>query len=92
MGGLTGCSHADQHRGEVEGPRCRADEHGDVAAGHGAQTELNACRFSPTRLNDLCQCLPVEEAAEEHGDLGSNHCDRCRSQQIGDGEDPIDDS
>lgn len=42
VGGLTGCSHADQHGGEVEGPRCRADEHSDVAAGHGAQTELNA--------------------------------------------------
>lgn len=57
VGGLTGCSHADQHRGEVEGPRCRADEHGHVAAGHGAQTELNARRFWPTGLNDLC--LPM---------------------------------
>lgn len=37
-------------------------------------------------------CLPVEEAAEEHGDFWANHRDRRRRQQIGDGEDPVDDA
>lgn len=27
---LTGCSYADQYRGQVKGPCCRADEHSDV--------------------------------------------------------------
>lgn len=42
---LTGCSYADQYRGQVKGPCWRGDEHSDVPTRQKAWTKLTPARL-----------------------------------------------